>query len=97
MQGPAYAVGPAGARAAGVLWASRRRRELDTSTLLLILAVAVLVILALLGLLTTREPTTQTDPGLATSTEGMKICPKCGMGNLWTERSCSACGNALKG
>ena len=34
---------------------------------------------------------------LAASTEGMKVCPKCGMGNLWTERRCSACGNGLKG
>ena len=33
----------------------------------------------------------------AVSTEGMKVCPKCGMGNLWTERRCSACGNGLKG
>ena len=33
----------------------------------------------------------------AVSTEGMKICPKCGMGNLWTERTCIACGGELKG
>src|SRR5690242_10738416 len=33
----------------------------------------------------------------AVSTEGMKICPKCGMGNLWTERKCSACGASLRG
>ena len=33
----------------------------------------------------------------AVSTEGMKMCPKCGMGNMWTERRCSACGSSLKG
>jgi ribosomal protein L32 len=33
----------------------------------------------------------------AVSTEGMKVCPTCGMGNLWTERTCSACGSSLKG
>ena len=33
----------------------------------------------------------------ATSTEGHKICTKCGMGNLWTARTCSSCGGPLKG
>ena len=31
------------------------------------------------------------------STEGMKVCPTCRMGNLWTERRCSACGSSLPG
>ena len=33
----------------------------------------------------------------AASTEGEKICPKCGMGNLWTDRDCVACGGRLPG
>lgn len=33
----------------------------------------------------------------AASTEGEKRCPKCGMGNLWTERTCSVCGTRLPG
>ena len=33
----------------------------------------------------------------AVSTEGMKVCPKCGMGNMWTGRKCSACGASLQG
>jgi hypothetical protein len=33
----------------------------------------------------------------AVSTEGHKICPKCGMGNLWTDRTCISCGGPLKG
>jgi hypothetical protein len=70
---------------------------MDTTTLLLVLAIAVLVILSLLGILTARRPSPEPDSGLATSTEGMKVCPKCGMGNLWTERQCSACGSPLRG
>ena len=42
-----------------------------------------------------RMPTGESSFGV--STEGMKICPKCGMGNLWTERRCSALRAALKG
>jgi uncharacterized protein (DUF983 family) len=37
------------------------------------------------------------DSPIGVATEGMKACPQCGMGNLWTERSCSACGTDLKG
>jgi hypothetical protein len=33
----------------------------------------------------------------AVSTEGEKICPKCRMGNMWTDRTCVACGNPLRG
>jgi hypothetical protein len=42
-------------------------------------------------------PPSSTDDPFAVSTEGMKICHECGMGNLWTERSCSACGSSLRG
>jgi len=31
------------------------------------------------------------------STEGMKVCPKCGRGNLWTDASCIYCGTHLNG
>jgi hypothetical protein len=31
----------------------------------------------------------------AVSTEGMKRCPSCGVGNLVTEQRCSACGKRL--
>jgi hypothetical protein len=33
----------------------------------------------------------------AASTEGEKRCPSCGMGNLWTETRCVACGARLAG
>jgi hypothetical protein len=70
-------------------------------TFLLALAVALVVALAALGRLVTRPPTpsseTAGDGGLAMSTEGMKVCPKCAMGNLWTERTCINCGTKLRG
>jgi len=73
----------------------------DQIQLLLLLAVAVLVALALLGLMRTRpKPTVM--PGddaspFAVSTEGEKVCPKCGMGNLWTDRACISCRAPLRG
>lgn len=33
----------------------------------------------------------------ATSTEGEKLCPNCGMGNLSTGDRCISCGAALRG
>ena len=34
---------------------------------------------------------------LAVPTEGQKLCPHCGMGNLWMDRSCISCGKRLPG
>lgn len=70
---------------------------METTTLLLLIVLGLLVVVSVYGILNARRPSSSPDSGLAVSTEGMKICPKCGMGNLWTERKCSACGNALKG
>ena len=66
-------------------------------SLLLGFVVGLLVVLAVWGVASARRPSADPDGGLAASTEGMSICPKCGMGNLWTERTCSACGNKLRG
>ena len=33
----------------------------------------------------------------AASTEGEKRCPKCGMGNMWTDNRCISCGAKLPG
>jgi hypothetical protein len=33
----------------------------------------------------------------AASTEGETRCPKCGMGNIWTDTSCVSCGAKLRG
>jgi hypothetical protein len=70
-------------------------------TYLLVLAVALVVALGALFamLLRPRKPATPegSESTFAVSTEGMKICPKCGMGNLWTDRSCISCRTPLKG
>jgi hypothetical protein len=67
---------------------------------LLVLAIACAVAALLLGR-TRRRALAAAMPApespFAVSTEGMKICPRCGMGNLWTERKCSACGSSLRG
>ena len=44
-----------------------------------------------------RKTRTKPENPFAASTEGSKRCPACGMGNLWTERRCSACGADLSG
>jgi hypothetical protein len=69
---------------------------------LVLLALAVLIALGATAIIRDRvrrgsADTTPPDSPFATSTEGMKICPNCGMGNLWTGRQCISCGTALKG
>lgn len=70
-------------------------------TYLLILAVALVVaVCALCAMLVRpRRPVTPdgSDSTFGVSTEGMKICPKCGMGNLWTDTACISCRAPLKG
>jgi hypothetical protein len=69
-------------------------------TFLLALVVALIVALGALGRIATRPniaAESAFDSSMATSTEGMKVCPKCAMGNLWTERTCINCGTKLKG
>ena len=70
-------------------------------TFLLALVVALVIALAALGRIATRpvSPSGQVagDSAMGVSTEGMKVCPKCAMGNLWTERTCINCGTRLKG
>jgi uncharacterized protein (DUF983 family) len=72
------------------------------STMILALAIAAgVAIVALLLIRARREQdeaeTVPPESPFATSTEGMKVCPNCGMGNLWTDRQCVSCGTALKG
>ena len=74
---------------------------MDQSTQLLILALAAAVGIIALIFITSRQRrdramATRESP-FAVSTEGDKRCPNCGMGNLWTETSCSACGTPLRG
>ncbi len=72
----------------------------QTYLLVLAAAVVVAVIAAIAIRARIRRDKIETTPGdspFATSTEGMKVCPNCGMGNMWTDRSCISCGAALKG
>jgi len=69
---------------------------------LLVLALAIAGAVAAVSFLRSRRQAAvraapPAESQFAVSTEGMKTCQKCGMGNLWTERTCSACGAALKG
>ena len=72
----------------------------QTSQLLLLVGAALIGLLALV-LMTGRQrrdkaAATEESP-FATSTEGEKRCPKCGMGNLWTDTRCIACKAPLRG
>lgn len=72
----------------------------QTSALLLIVALVVVIVAVVIiraRIQGQKEEQTPVDSPYATSTEGMKVCPRCGMGNLWTERTCVSCGAALKG
>ena len=67
---------------------------------LLVMAAAIAIAAILLSRTRRRAELAALGPPesqYAVSTEGMKVCPKCGMGNMWTERRCSACGTSLKG
>ena len=73
--------------------------DLTAQLLLLVAAVGVLAV----SLATIkrrqrleREAATRESP-YGTSTEGEKRCPKCGMGNLWTDRNCISCEARLPG
>jgi hypothetical protein len=71
-----------------------------TTQLLVLIAAAALGLFALLLMVSRqrrdRSAATRESP-FATSTEGEKRCPKCGMGNLWTETRCIACKTPLRG
>lgn len=72
----------------------------QTTILLALIAAAALGIVATL-LILRRERRQAEDSArpsqFAVSTEGMKRCPSCGVGNLVTDRDCSGCGRRLPG
>ena len=65
----------------------------------LVLAIVVLMVALARILVRPRSPAgnVAVESPFAVSSEGMKVCPKCGMGNLWTESRCITCGMALRG
>lgn len=74
---------------------------MDQQTQLLALVIAVAVLAFAILLIRNRQRRDRKDAAgespYATSTEGEKRCPKCGMGNLWTDRTCISCGARLPG
>jgi hypothetical protein len=65
--------------------------------LLALLAAVILAVLAITILLRRPQPATAPDSPYAASTEGETRCPRCSMGNLWTDRTCISCGARLPG
>jgi hypothetical protein len=69
----------------------------STQALLLVIA-AALGLVAVIGILRRerhRDEEATTESPFATSTEGMKRCPACGVGALVTDTTCASCGRAL--
>jgi len=71
---------------------------MDQTTFLVLLVVAAVVGVIAVGAILRRNAAAATDPPespFAASTEGMRRCPSCGVGNLVTESTCSNCGKKL--
>jgi hypothetical protein len=72
----------------------------QTTQLLALIIAAVTGMLATLGILRRQrhqvEEANRESP-FAVATEGMKRCPKCGLGNLVTDATCASCGSRLPG
>jgi len=69
----------------------------DTLLLALVVAAGVGIIATLVMLRRQRLESSPPESPFAASTEGEKRCPHCGMGNLWTDRTCVSCGKRLPG
>lgn len=74
--------------------------RMDDAPLFAILAAAAIGLVATLLILHRQQSEdadeTRENP-FAVSTEGMKRCPSCGVGNLVTDATCSSCGKHLRG
>jgi LPXTG-motif cell wall-anchored protein len=73
---------------------------MDQNMLLLLVGAAVIglagVILILRRERNEQDDATRESP-FGVSTEGEKVCPKCGGQNLWTEATCVYCKGPLRG
>jgi hypothetical protein len=65
------------------------------TALTIVTGVAILALLV--HLRRQRRDATPVTSRFAASTEGETRCPKCGMGNLWTDRNCISCKARLPG
>jgi hypothetical protein len=73
---------------------------MDQSTLLLLVGAAVVGLIGVIVILRRerheRDDAERENP-LGVSTEGEKVCPKCGGQNLWTDAICIYCKAPLRG
>lgn len=73
---------------------------MDQTLVYAIPAALVVVVVALILIIIRQRgeaPPEPTETSLGVSSEGMKRCPHCGMGNLVTDITCSNCGKRLAG
>ena len=72
---------------------------MEQAQLLGITIAAGVGVIAALGILRKQRQAMQPpqESPFAASTEGEKRCPKCGMGNLWTDDRCITCDAKLPG
>ena len=75
---------------------------MDDLTLIALVGAAVIGMIAVLGILRRQRHEVEATIGgdveahsFAVSTEGMKRCPYCGMGNLVTDSTCASCKKPL--
>jgi hypothetical protein len=71
-----------------------------TTTIVLLIGVAVFGIVATIAILRRNRKAEESagyEYPFATATEGMKLCPACGFGNLVTDNTCASCGKRLPG
>lgn len=74
---------------------------MDDLSLIALVGAAVIGMIAVLGILRRERHEAEATIGdaepysFAMSTEGMKRCPSCGMGNLVTDATCAACRKPL--
>jgi LPXTG-motif cell wall-anchored protein len=64
-----------------------------------LIGLAVIGLLATLLIMRRQRKSGEAEPEsqYSVSTEGEKRCPKCGMGNMWTDSTCISCGTPLRG
>jgi hypothetical protein len=74
---------------------------METTTAILLLigvaAVGILLTLAILRRDRKAVDAASRESPFAVSSEGMKLCPSCGFGNLVSDSTCASCGKHVPG
>jgi prepilin signal peptidase PulO-like enzyme (type II secretory pathway) len=71
----------------------------DEPIILALIGLAVVGLMATLLIMRRQRKSgeAEAESQYSVSTEGAKRCPKCGMGNMWTDSTCISCGRPLRG